>query len=224
MIVSDGFAASAPDTVSITATNLPPVANAGPDHNVTVGNAILLDGSSDPDRLGVERAHVAGLSYGGLLALNLALERPARVRRVIAFDPGFAVLKVRRWWIVRALFATLIPSRHRVESFAAWCLPGWGDNTACFAQYLAAFEHVRRPKVAMRRLFTDEELRRLAAPCLVVMGEHETLYDPRTALARAEGLMPNVRTELIPNCGHAPPLEVPDTANRLLLDFLAEDD
>ena len=50
LIVNDGFVDSAPDTVLITA-NTPPIANAGPDQQVTVGSIVHLDGgaSLDPD-------------------------------------------------------------------------------------------------------------------------------------------------------------------------------
>jgi hypothetical protein len=51
LIVRDGSAASAPDTVAITTQNSRPLANAGPDQSIVAGQLVLLDGtgSSDPD-------------------------------------------------------------------------------------------------------------------------------------------------------------------------------
>ncbi|HEX2042258.1 MAG TPA: PKD domain-containing protein, partial [Acidimicrobiales bacterium] len=51
LVVNDGRATSAPDTVSVTTANRPPVADAGADAAVTVGDTVVLDGtgSSDPD-------------------------------------------------------------------------------------------------------------------------------------------------------------------------------
>ena len=49
LIVNDGLVNSAPDTVTISTMNSPPIANAGPDQTVYVGDNIELNGSSSSD-------------------------------------------------------------------------------------------------------------------------------------------------------------------------------
>jgi len=49
LIVNDGSADSAPDIVTITTGNAPPVADAGPDQSVTVSNLVQLDGTGSID-------------------------------------------------------------------------------------------------------------------------------------------------------------------------------
>ncbi len=49
LIVNDGFESSAPDTVVITTANSAPVANAGPDQTVAVGQTVSLNGAGSSD-------------------------------------------------------------------------------------------------------------------------------------------------------------------------------
>jgi hypothetical protein len=49
LIVDDGMVASSPDTAAITTLNSPPVADAGPDQSVFVGNVVVLDGNGSSD-------------------------------------------------------------------------------------------------------------------------------------------------------------------------------
>ncbi|MEZ5291743.1 MAG: Calx-beta domain-containing protein [Vicinamibacterales bacterium] len=49
LVVSDGQVASAPDTVELTTDNTRPIADAGPDQRVAVGQTVTLDGSGSTD-------------------------------------------------------------------------------------------------------------------------------------------------------------------------------
>ncbi|MGD8885099.1 MAG: PKD domain-containing protein, partial [Gammaproteobacteria bacterium] len=49
LVVNDGIINSAPDTITITTENSPPVANAGTDQSVLVGDTVILDGGDSND-------------------------------------------------------------------------------------------------------------------------------------------------------------------------------
>ncbi len=57
LIVSDGLVDSAPDTVTISTTNTAPIADAGPDQSLLVGDTVLLDGSRSFDDDGDELSY-----------------------------------------------------------------------------------------------------------------------------------------------------------------------
>jgi poly(3-hydroxyalkanoate) depolymerase len=69
------------------------------------------------DQLGYERADVLGISWGGGLAQQFALARPARVRRLVLVATGPGVLMVPGH--PRVLLRMLTPRRHRSPGYAA---------------------------------------------------------------------------------------------------------
>jgi pimeloyl-ACP methyl ester carboxylesterase len=71
-------------------------------------------------------------------------------------------------------------------------------------------------------VLTDDELRQIRVPTLLVIGQQEPLYDPNAAVERATRLMPNLRTELIPDAGHLLPMEQPELANKCILEYLEQ--
>jgi pimeloyl-ACP methyl ester carboxylesterase len=57
---------------------------------------------------------------------------------------------------------------------------------------------------------------------LLLIGQQEALYDPVAAVKRAQQLIPDVQTELIPHAGHDLPIGKPETVNQRILAFLKE--
>ena len=94
LVVNDGAVNSAPDTVSITTQNSPPVANAGPDQTVSVGTTATLDGSGSTDVDGDTITYAWSLTSvpAGSTA---SLSNPAAVRPTFLVDrPGTYVAQL----------------------------------------------------------------------------------------------------------------------------------
>ena len=68
-------------------------------------------------------------------------------------------------------------------------------------------KHHRIPPESARILssmsvFSDDELRTIKVPVLLMIGENEVIYDAAKALGRARALIPNFEGELVPGVNH----------------------
>jgi 3-oxoadipate enol-lactonase len=184
------------------------------------------------DHLRVSRAHLAGISMGGAIALELALEEPGRVASLTLLDsalPGFAYspqfeddverlrdavraegprAAVERHWLTHPIFDGV---RRRPEAFAALRRMVL-DYPA--ADYLDEAEYPPPERPAIERL---HEVR---APTLVVVGELD-LPDFRIIADILAENLPRARKLVVPDAGHLPSLERPEEVNPALLSFLA---
>src|SRR5207253_2288709 len=70
--------------------------------------------------LGIERAGVAGLSYGGWLAAVLALHAPARVGRLILLCPGSTLAPLSLQFWLHVLPAAFLRSPARIRRALGW--------------------------------------------------------------------------------------------------------
>lgn len=69
----------------------------------------------------------------------------------------------------------------------------------------------------------DEDLEKLNTPTLLIYGDKEVMYDVDQAFKRAEALVENIQTALIPNASHMLIYEQTELVNSHILDFLSGD-
>lgn len=69
---------------------------------------------------------------------------------------------------------------------------------------------------------TDDELRRITSPMLVLVGEYERTYNPSAAVARAHRLILGlVSADMLAHAGHTLMQEQPEVAATRILAFLS---
>lgn len=169
------------------------------------------------DRLGVDRAHVAGNSMGGFVAATLALAHPHRVTSLLLSDavgvaspePSEADLRIRQG---RNPF--LLDDVAAFAEFYAMTMarppfvPGF-VRAAVAEDYVSRrdqFEEIFADFFGVATL--DHRLGEITAPTLVMWGEQDRLVHPSTAQVWADGIA-GARTVRYPDAGHMPMLEVP---------------
>jgi pimeloyl-ACP methyl ester carboxylesterase len=161
------------------------------------------------DGLHLDRVSLAGMSYGGWLALNFAIAAPERVRRLVLLSPGGGFIPMARQFSLRGMLMVFVPTRFTVNLLMGWLgfrhRPGETDARPVLELMYSGLKHFRVPPETLRvmpTLFSDDQLRAMRVPTLLLMGDHEVICDPVTALARARRLFPDVQGELVPRSSH----------------------
>lgn len=154
---------------------------------------------------GIERAVVLGHSFGGAVAIELALTSPARVAGLVLVSTG-ARLRVHP-----AILEAMRRAAEQGEP-AVSHLPWLPEADRALVERVTA--HLRA--VPPASTFADwqaanafdrmTELSRIAAPALVVAGTNDPLTPPKYAKYLAEHL-PHARLALVEGAGHMLPVE-----------------
>jgi pimeloyl-ACP methyl ester carboxylesterase len=174
------------------------------------------------DHLGIDRAHVAGASMGGMMAQQLAIDHPARVLSLcsIMSTPGSRRLRWPRWRAFGALMAKPPSSREgyveqAVRTFRVIGSPAYPMDEPHFREVVGrAYDRCFHPPGVARQLHAincsgdrTRVLRRLDLPALVIHGTADPLVRPIAGRATARAI-PGARLHLIEGMGHDLPRQL----------------
>jgi pimeloyl-ACP methyl ester carboxylesterase len=182
------------------------------------------------DGLGIDTADMIGNSNGGFVVLNAAYYLPERVRRVVLISPAATFVPIPSIFIHTIIpgywFAPIFRWEGLCHQAADWI---WQDfpmddcmrNLRRLAQ-VSGYPRFRPTLNPPPSVFTDEELRKIKSPVLLLIGDHEVLYNREAVFRRASRLVPRLRAEVVPNANHCAQYTAPEFVNQQVLAFLAE--
>jgi pimeloyl-ACP methyl ester carboxylesterase len=152
------------------------------------------------DELGLEQPSLVGHSFGARLCLDIALQHPEKVRKLVLVDAAglgnisrLGNIVLTGFWALRKLLRR--PQPHPQFLYREGEDPLW---------------------------LCVDQLPDLKTPTLLIWKRYD-IYLPLDIARRAVKMIPDARLEVVPGYGHAPHGANNEAFNRLLLDFLDHD-
>jgi 3-oxoadipate enol-lactonase len=196
------------------------------------------------DVLDVARAHVVGVSMGGMIAQELTLRHPGRVRSLVLActypEPDANAERQRQFSVTQfggsvsangevridlsaldpmRLFQHLLPTvfnQSFIDRDLAKLLPLFTGAL----EYGFSMEALLGQVEAVMGHRTTDRLHQIAVPTLVITGDADRLIPPANSDILAENI-PGARLVKVPGGSHGFNFETPEVFNRAVLDFLA---
>lgn len=184
------------------------------------------------DYLQVDKAIMMGISVGGGIALNFALNFPENVSALIPADPYITGYK---WPQTAPLLKELVAYVQQGDAEAAraiWNDMPWFDHIKNLPSVYPRFAEIVRENstwfferphaVNWGETSISSRLNEITIPALVVIGEHDTSDNHEVARILLSGIM-NCRKLTVPGSGHMTMMENPNFFNQHVLEFLQTD-
>jgi 3-oxoadipate enol-lactonase len=196
------------------------------------------------DALAVDRAHVVGVSMGGMIAQELAIRYPGRVRSLVLActypEPDAEIERNRRFTVEKLggsvtsegelevdfkaihpmdFLQQLLPTVFNPE-FIARELPKLIQVFSGALQYGFSMEAILGQVAAAMSHKATDRLHEIAVPTLVITGDADRLIPPANSDILAK-YIPGAKLVRVPGGSHGFNFETPDVFNRAVLEFLA---
>ncbi len=174
----------------------------------------------------IEKAHIVGLSQGGAIALQFAIDYPDRVNKLVVVDAAGLGAKVSFWPLLGMIWMNSFPSATANQFNAPFILNNPAIRDRNHSHYSVAviksdggknaFKHGKGAAVSK---IPEEALQRINNETLIIWGKEDKLFSPEFGEATTK-IMPNAKFQLIQGAGHLPLIDQPEIFNKILNDFL----
>jgi 2-hydroxy-6-oxonona-2,4-dienedioate hydrolase len=168
----------------------------------------------------LNNVHLLGNSLGGHIALVYALAHPEKVKTITLtgssglFENGMGETYPKRGdkdYIRKKVELTFYDPNSATTELV-------DEVYNIVNNRLKAVKIIYLAKSAIRH-HLGEELKNIKQPVCLIWGKNDTITPPMVA-EEFRKLLPNSELHWVDKCGHAPMMEVPETFNILLSDFL----
>jgi pimeloyl-ACP methyl ester carboxylesterase len=184
----------------------------------------LLDG------LGAQEFGLVGNSYGGFLSAHLAMSLPQRVRRLVLISPAATFHQIVPFYVhmfipkALYLFFPKLPGQRRLMAHSIrWAYAGLPRDRVWTRLFYEVLLHGTTATQVFPRVFSKEELGRIEAPTLLLVGDREKIYRPEAVMRSAKQLLPTIKRAIVPGAHHIAAQAQPNIVSEYILKFCGPD-
>ena len=177
------------------------------------------------DALGIEQAHICGLSLGGVIAIAMHALAPARCASLIIAD-SFAVHPDGQAIYDRSVAASQAMSMRQLAEARTGVLMGPAATAELRAEVIDAMGRIDPAayRVGAAAVWLADQSNRAAAidvPTLILVGEEDVITPPALS-DELHRLVPGSRLERLSAAGHLSNIEQPQAFNMAIESFLSD--
>src|SRR3989304_833593 len=184
------------------------------------------------DKLGIKKAHIVGISNGGMIAQHFTLRYPVKIGGLVLVDTCSFIDTLLELIIKTWIKATEIGGsefRYDMALPALFAESYIKDNFEAIQvmREINIRNNPQKPivnlaKSCLKHNINDRTLE-IKAPTLIIVGEEDILIPLKNSKILHEKIKGS-KLVIIKDCGHVPPIEKPEEFNEVVLDFLKERD
>ena len=178
--------------------------------------------------LGITKAHIVGLSQGGAIGLQFALDSPEMVEKLVLVDSGALGAQPSFWPFVGMLWMNSIPSSGANRFISRYLLfkpenrdPNHGHYSIEVLKRPGGKNAITQGRGAAVSAISQEALSQIQSQTLIIWGEDDRFFPIEHGEAAAR-IIPNAKLHRVKNAGHLPLMDQPDAFNEALIEFLRE--
>lgn len=174
----------------------------------------------------IQKAHIVGLSQGGAIALQFAIDYPDMVNKLVVINSAGLGAKVSFWPLVGMIWMNSFPSVMANHFNAPYIVHKPENRDINHSLYSVAVIKSSGGKNAFKQgrgsavsKIPEESLKRINNETLIVWGKEDKLFSPEYGETTAK-IIPNAKFHLIQDAGHLSLIDQPEIFNKILKDFL----
>ena len=176
--------------------------------------------------LKIAKAHIVGLSQGGAIALQFAIDNPEMVDKLVLVDSAGLGAKVSFWPLIGTIWMNSFPSSMANRFNSRYILhkpinrdPNHSSYSIAVLKYKGGKNAFKQGRGTAVSKISEELLKQIENKTLIIWGKDDKLFSVKYG-ETATKIIPNAKLHVIQDAGHLPLMDQPEIFNKILDNFL----